>query len=92
MLNRRKIGNRASVLRTRAALSIAGTVLRALRAHDGARRSADREPGGSGRLPDRAHRANLVVTAEETVDAAVILNGPALVEGTVRESLDRPQR
>jgi hypothetical protein len=29
----------------------------------------------------------LVVTADETVDAAVIFNGPALVEGTVRDSL-----
>jgi hypothetical protein len=29
----------------------------------------------------------LVVTADETVDAAVIFNGPALVEGTVRDAL-----
>jgi hypothetical protein len=29
----------------------------------------------------------LVVTADETVDTAVILDGPALVEGTVREAL-----
>jgi hypothetical protein len=29
----------------------------------------------------------LVVAADETVDAAVIFNGPALVEGTVREEL-----
>ena len=29
----------------------------------------------------------LVVAADETVDAAVILDGPALVEGTVRETL-----
>jgi hypothetical protein len=29
----------------------------------------------------------LVVTTDETVDAAVIFNGPALVEGTVRDSL-----
>jgi hypothetical protein len=29
----------------------------------------------------------LVVTADESVDAAVIFNGPALIEGTVRESL-----
>ena len=29
----------------------------------------------------------LVVAADETVDAAVILDGPALVDGTVRESL-----
>ena len=43
--------------------------------------------------PSRADDPQIVltgrfaVTAEETVDAAVILNGPALVEGTVRESL-----
>jgi hypothetical protein len=30
---------------------------------------------------------SLVVAADETVDAAVILDGPALVEGTVRETL-----
>lgn len=30
---------------------------------------------------------HLVVTADETVDSAVIFNGPALVEGTVRQTL-----
>ena len=78
--------NASRELRTRSALLTAGGVLLLIvltmsptwAQTDDATRADDSQIVLTGRL---------VVTADESVDAAVIFNGPALIEGTVRESL-----
>jgi hypothetical protein len=73
------------VLRSRGSLLIAGGVilLAALTASP-AFAQGDDPSGGDDQV---VLTGRLVVATDETVDAAIIFDGPALVEGTVRESL-----
>jgi hypothetical protein len=73
------------VLRTRRAFLIAGAaILLSVTASPAFAQAEDAARENSDQIVMTGH---LVVTADETVDTAVIFNGPALVEGTVRESL-----
>jgi hypothetical protein len=72
--------------RTRAALLVAGAAL-VLSVLTMAPAAAQTENPAGVDESQVVLTGSLVVGADETVDAAVILNGPALVEGTVRESL-----
>jgi tetrahydromethanopterin S-methyltransferase subunit G len=76
----------APLLRERSLLLITGAaiLLSALTASPASAQDA----GPSGEDADQiVLTGRLVVSADETVDTAVILDGPALVEGTVREAL-----
>ena len=85
MPNPRRI-SRAPILRTRSALLIAGAaiLLSVLAASPAFAQAKDAAGESSDQIVMTGH---LVVTADETVDSAVIFNGPALVEGTVRQTL-----
>jgi hypothetical protein len=76
----------APLLRTRSLLLTAGAaiLLSALAASP----AAAQEEGPTGEDNDQiVLTGRLAVAADETVDTAVIFDGPALVEGTVRQSL-----
>jgi hypothetical protein len=84
MANRRQTRTGAP-LRKRSFLLITGSaiLLSALAASPASAQDEDLS-GGNDQV---VLTGRLVVTADETVDTAVILDGPALVEGTVREAL-----
>lgn len=74
------------MLRSRSSFLIAGAVI--LLSALAASPASAQDAGSTGEDADQiVLTGRLVVTADETVDAAVIFNGPALVEGTVREEL-----
>jgi hypothetical protein len=72
-------------LRTRGPVLIAGAVLLSLLAASPA--SAQTDERGAGEDDQIVLTGRLAVTADETVDTAVIFDGPAAIEGTVRETL-----
>ena len=77
---------RVPMLRNRRSLLIAGAaILLSVLAASPALAQANR-PGGAD-ADQVVLTGRLVIPADEKVDAAVILNGPALVEGTVNDSL-----
>jgi hypothetical protein len=76
----------AHVLRTRRALLIAGAAVLLSVLATAPAFAQGKDPVGEN-ADQIVLTGHLVVTADETVDAAVIFNGPALVEGTVRDTL-----
>ena len=73
------------MLRSRGSFLIAGAVI--LLSTLAASPASAQDAGSEEDADQVVLTGRLIVTTEETVDAAVIFNGPALVEGTVREAL-----
>jgi cytoskeletal protein CcmA (bactofilin family) len=83
--NRRRM-TRALALRARCAFLVAGVaILLSVLAASPALAQAEVPAGNES--DQIVMTGRLVITADETVDSAVIFNGPALVEGTVRQTL-----
>src|SRR5688500_17171314 len=84
--NRRKTMIAAPLLRSRTSFLMAGAAI--LLCVLTASPASAQDAGPTGEDADQiVLTGRLVVSADETVDTAVILDGPALVEGTVREAL-----
>jgi hypothetical protein len=73
------------VLRSRSSFLIAGAVILLSALASSPASAQEQDPVGD--ADQIVLTGRLSVAADETVDAAVIFDGPALVEGTVRESL-----
>jgi hypothetical protein len=84
--NSRKTRTAAPLLRKRSLLLVTGAaiLLSALAASPASAQDAGPTAEDADQI---VLTGRLVVSADETVDTAVILDGPALVEGTVREAL-----